>query len=958
MRKSMTLLPMTLLLLALVMVVFFSSQSTIHADDDHGDYRFTSTNLNIGSGAVSGVINASDILFDVDYFSFQALRGVRYTFVLDEVTVVDANISIINSLARGYESSPEQDLTVSGGQKTVTWIARTSDTYYVEVSGTINNFDGSFYLGNYTLSGFEDTRFMDRHSDETNGATQISAGNVYQGAVSPWSNQPSLTNTVDGGDDTDYFSFQAQRGVRYNVEVDLGTSEGVELAIQTAFTGLEKTNDGIGNTLSWISPRNNTYFIAVTGTTRVRDSSGTYAVKLNAETALLDQHSQTAAGATVVSFGNAHQGSISPADDLDYFSFPAQRGIRYMLDVTLGTADGINLTIIDSGRTSLASNGGVGTTLEWLSPSNGNFLAVMSASPQVPNVIGTYSLNLSIDNTLQDHHGDFPGIASVLSFGNAHQGAVSPETDRDYFSFLAERGINYSLELELITANGAVISIENADGDTLSSTNGLGTGLGWTAASTGLFYVVVSHSPQATQGVGSYSLTVSANTSLEDRHLDTAAIGTPLSFGTVYQGAISPQSDLDFFTFPAQRGVEYLLDLTYGSASAVSLEVNSVDGSADTGARNFGESNIVRWTAPDTATYFVKISASALADVPTGTYSLKVTPDTTLQDRHSDSAPDGTRIGFGNAIAGAISPASDYDYFQFLAEKDITYTVDVRPGTVEGVRFSVENALAGFTTSNFGLEQSLEWTAPEVGWYVLAVSASGRVANPIGTYLITINRQNDVRPETPKIIDPVPEEPDQTAPPRVTGPVGTAMMIESRVSPLGSIVRVPITLNQAGNITSLGFTLNYDSDSLRVFSVERGSRLTADSFSYDADTLGEVQFGFAVTRGTGPGGTAAVVEFQVVGSEGTVSPITLSDALVNHNSSTPLTMELVGADFKVGPRIRGDADGDSRVTALDALQVLRMASNLQKVDLALDVNNDGKITIDDARIILNMARPS
>jgi len=35
-----------------------------------------------------------------------------------------------------------------------------------------------------------------------------------------------------------------------------------------------------------------------------------------------------------------------------------------------------------------------------------------------------------------------------------------------------------------------------------------------------------------------------------------------------------------------------------------------------------------------------------------------------------------------------------------------------------------------------------------------------------------------------------------------------------------------------------------------------------------------------------------------------------------------------------------------------------MASDLIKIDLALDVNNDGKITIDDARIILNMARPS
>ena len=89
-----------------------------------------------------------------------------------------------------------------------------------------------------------------------------------------------------------------------------------------------------------------------------------------------------------------------------------------------------------------------------------------------------------------------------------------------------------------------------------------------------------------------------------------------------------------------------------------------------------------------------------------------------------------------------------------------------------------------------------------------------------------------------------------------------------------------------------------------------------------------------------------------------MSPITLSDALVSHNASGPLHIELVGADFKVGSRIMGDADGDSNITALDALLVHKMAANLQELDLSLDVNNDGKVTIDDARIILKMARPS
>ncbi len=957
MRKSTSLLTMTLVFLAIVAVAFFSNQYPSYAEDDHGDYRFTSTHLSIGSGAVPGVIDTSDLLFDVDYFSFQALRGVRYTFVLDEVTVVDANIAIVNSLARGNGSSPDQDLVVTGGQKTVAWTARTTDTYYVEISGTINNADGTFYLGKYTLSGFEDSRFLDRHSDGRNGATQITSHNVYQGAISPWTSQPNLTNTVDGGDDHDYFSFQAQRGVRYKVEVDLGTSEGVEIVIYSAFAGIEKTNDGIGSTLSWISPENSAYYIAVSGTNRVRDSIGTYALKLNSETALLDQHAESGDDATVISFGNAYQGSISPAGDLDYFSFPATRGAKYMLDASLGSSEGVALSVVDANNTSLASNGGVGTGLEWFAPADGNYLAVVSASPQVPSVIGTYSLVLSSDITLRDRHGELPVTATVLSFGNAHPGAISPETDRDYFSFPAERGVNYSMSLDLLTADSVVISIENADGDKIKSTNGLGTGLGWTAASTGTFYVVVSHSPQATQGIGTYSLTVEANTSLEDRHLDTALNGTPLSFGTVYQGAISPQSDLDYFSFPAERGVEYTLDLTYGSATAVSLEVNSLVGGAETGARNFGESNIIRWTAPDSSTYYVAVSSSPKAAEPTGTYSLKVTPDATLQDRHSDSAANGTRIGFGNAIAGAISPSDDYDYFRFEAEKGITYTVGVNLGTAEAVRFSVENLSAGFSTSNFGLENYLEWEAPEPGWYTLAVSASGRVGNPIGTYHITITREGDARPPTPRVTQPTPE-PTNEPPSRIVAPDTTAMILESRVSPTGSIVRVPVKLNKAERVTSLGFTLNYDPDALRVIAVERGSRLNAESFTYDTETLGQVRFGFAVTKGRGPGGTAAVVAFQVIGTEGAVSPLTLSDALVNHSAGDPLTVELVGADFKVGPKVRGDGDGDSLVTALDALLALKMASNLLAPDLSLDINSDGKVTINDARIILSMARPS
>jgi hypothetical protein len=255
MRGPASLLTAGLLAIAVAATSFFPNSGPAFADDDHGDYRYAATPLAVGGAALAGSVDAADVLFDVDYFSFQARRGVRYTIVLDQLTVANANVNVVNSLARGSGSSSGQVMTKTGSQKSIDWIARTTDTYFVEVAGTINNSNGAFYLGTYTVAVFEDTSLLDRHGDTRNQATPIAVGNVYQGAISPWTNQPSLTGTAAGGDDVDYFSFQAKRGVRYTVEVDLETSEGVEVAIANPFDGIAKTNDGIGTTLTWIANR-------------------------------------------------------------------------------------------------------------------------------------------------------------------------------------------------------------------------------------------------------------------------------------------------------------------------------------------------------------------------------------------------------------------------------------------------------------------------------------------------------------------------------------------------------------------------------------------------------------------------------------------------------------------------------------------------------------------------------
>ena len=151
-----------------------------------------------------------------------------------------------------------------------------------------------YHLGEYSLQISEDDAMVDRYADDDDNATELAAGDAYQGAISPWTNQPTLTGSVHGGDDLDYFSFSASRGVRYTIEIEPGTSEGVAITLLktriNADDEIVETNSGVGNTVTWTSPTGDDIFVKIGGTNRVRNPQGTYTLRLNSETELQDWH--------------------------------------------------------------------------------------------------------------------------------------------------------------------------------------------------------------------------------------------------------------------------------------------------------------------------------------------------------------------------------------------------------------------------------------------------------------------------------------------------------------------------------------------------------------------------------------------------------------------------------------------------------------------------------------------
>ncbi|MCH8801208.1 MAG: hypothetical protein IH963_09895, partial [Chloroflexi bacterium] len=128
--------------------------------------------------------------------------------------------------------------------------------------------------------------------------------------------------------------------------------------------------------------------------------------------------------------------------------------------------------------------------------------------------------------------------------------------------------------------------------------------------------------------------------------------------------------------------------------------------------------------------------------------------------------------------------------------------------------------------------------------------------------------------------------------------------------------------------------------------------------SYDGAESGVIRFESSATGGFAGEGSVAVVKFRIVGSMGSSSGLTLSSSSATDASSGPLSVDLVNGDLSVREQLIGDGNGDRRITALDALIALKLAAQQPGLEnSSMDVDGDGRVTLEDARQILRMASP-
>lgn len=122
---------------------------------------------------------------------------------------------------------------------------------------------------------------------------------------------------------------------------------------------------------------------------------------------------------------------------------------------------------------------------------------------------------------------------------------------------------------------------------------------------------------------------------------------------------------------------------------------------------------------------------------------------------------------------------------------------------------------------------------------------------------------------------------------------------------------------------------------------------------------GTISISLQQTAGLARDGILAWVRFRAVGQPGQSAPVQVSVGRVQNAKFDPLPLQQQPGEIQiVSQRIPGDSNGDGRVNILDAAAALRMNRPSVPQDQTLDLNQDGKITPEDARQILRQRQTS
>ena len=280
----------------------------------------------------------------------------------------------------------------------------------------------------------------------------------------------SAAGNLDYEDDIDLFSFTAEAGQLYQIDVALGTLDDSYVALLDADGWSVAENDDHGDSTAsrivWSAERTGAYFIEVGAAWGSNTGVGDYTLTVSLSD-IQDDHANSIDDATAIQVGQSAAGNLDYEDDIDLFSFTAEAGQLYQIDVALGTLDDSYVALLDADGWSVAENDDHGDStasrIVWSAERTGAYFIEVGAAWGSYTGVGDYTLTVSLSD-IQDDHANSIDDATAIQVGQSAAGNLDYEDDIDLFSFTAEAGQLYQIDVALGTLDDSYVALLDADG--------------------------------------------------------------------------------------------------------------------------------------------------------------------------------------------------------------------------------------------------------------------------------------------------------------------------------------------------------------------------------------------------------------------------------------------------------------------------------------------------------------
>lgn len=184
-------------------------------------------------------------------------------------------------------------------------------------------------------------------------------------------------------------------------------------------------------------------------------------------------------------------------------------------------------------------------------------------------------------------------------------------------------------------------------------------------------------------------------------------------------------------------------------------------------------------------------------------------------------------------------------------------------------------------------------------------------------------------------------------------PAGFTVRIGKVKVKAGETVTIPIEVFKPTDVSSLNVEIGYSSSVASVKEKPEAGDLKGNRlFEANSGESGVVLVGLAGSAPLSSDGQLAIVKFTAVGKPGEKSPLTVKVTSANLSNGNPVSAATIDGELEIAGESKGDINGDDIVDPRDALDALKMSVRLLPVNLVADMDGNGIITANDARMIL------